>query len=93
MTTLTAQMATSLTTGRWRLYVAVLGVPASRWPEYDFGRAAPVPTAQERSRALDALGYVFTGTDGWRWCEDVVPEDDPASPVRLIASIRVREAV
>ncbi|MGW3623202.1 DUF6303 family protein [Streptomyces sp. NPDC000880] len=88
--TFTAQMAASWTSGRWRLYVVLPG-PVSQWPEYHFGGAA-VPTVQERSRALNALGYAFTDDTEWDWIEDIAPGDDPASPVRLIASITVREA-
>ncbi|MGX1884443.1 DUF6303 family protein [Streptomyces sp. NPDC055287] len=90
--TFTAQMAVSQTTGRWRLYVVLLGVPVSQWPEHDFGRGAAVPTVAERSRALNALGYMFTGGTGWEWSETSDTVDDAASPVRLIASVRVREA-
>ena len=89
--TFTAQMAASRTSGRWRLYVVLLSVPVSQWPEHAFG-GPTVPTVQERSRALCALGYVFTDDTEWRWAEDVAPGDDPAAPVRLVASVTVREA-
>ncbi|MFE7357568.1 DUF6303 family protein [Streptomyces sp. NPDC057543] len=76
--------------GRWRLYVALLGVPVSQWPEHDFGPAVPVPTVAERSRALTALGFVFTDDAEWEWTEYSEAHGDDASPVRLLASFRVR---
>ncbi|MET9107014.1 DUF6303 family protein [Streptomyces zhihengii] len=82
--TFTAQMAASPETGRWRLYVVIFG--ATEWPTYDFDGPA-VPTVQERSRALAALGYVFTDGPGWDWTEDVTPDYDPV----LIAAAKVRE--
>ncbi|MFF7341491.1 DUF6303 family protein [Streptomyces sp. NPDC008163] len=88
--TFPAQMAIGQSTGRWRLYVAIYGIPGSQWPEYVFDGAA-VPSVQDRSRALDALGYTFTDTPEWAWSEDYAPGDDPAQPVSLIASAQVRE--
>ncbi|WP_330239470.1 DUF6303 family protein [Streptomyces sp. NBC_00525] len=88
--TFTAQMSIAQDTGRWRLYVAVYGGLVSEWPEFVFDGAA-VPSVQDRSRALAVLGYTFTGDPVWDWIEDHVPGDDPAGPVRLIASVRVRE--
>ncbi|MEV5658147.1 DUF6303 family protein [Streptomyces sp. NPDC052291] len=88
--TFTAQMAIGQHTGRWRLYVVVYGVLASEWPEYVFEGAA-VPSVQDRSRALDALGYTFTDRAEWDWTEDYVLGDDPAKAVSLFASARVRE--
>ncbi|MFE9252011.1 DUF6303 family protein [Streptomyces sp. NPDC007088] len=88
--TFTAQMAIGRNTGRWRLYVVIFGGLVSEWPEYGFDGDA-VPSVQDRSRALDALGYVFTDGPIWDWTEDHAPGDDPAGPVRLIASTRVRE--
>ncbi|MGW0553321.1 DUF6303 family protein [Streptomyces sp. NPDC002926] len=87
--TFTAQLANR--GGRWCLFVVLLGVPASQWPERDFGSAV-VPTVQERSRVLNALGYVFTDGADWEWIEDSETFDDPSSPVLLIASATVREA-
>jgi hypothetical protein len=87
----TAQMAVSRWSGRWRLYVPLLGQPVSAWPEYEFDSAV-VPTAAARSRALNRLGYVFTDGAEWTWVEDSVVPDDAASPVLLIASVTVREA-
>ncbi|WP_308416926.1 DUF6303 family protein [Streptomyces sp. AJS327] len=50
------------------------------------------PSVQECSRALDVLGYaVVPGVEG-EWTESSESPDDPASPVCLIASVRVREA-
>ncbi|MEU4271276.1 DUF6303 family protein [Streptomyces sp. NPDC026092] len=87
-TTITAHMSNRQ--DRWRMYVVLPG-PVSQWPEYDLG-PGEVPTVRERSRALNALGYTFTGDPDWRWTESSVWPDDPASAVRLIASIEVREA-
>ncbi|MFF9591852.1 DUF6303 family protein [Streptomyces sp. NPDC014646] len=75
--------------GRWRLYVALMGVPVSQWPEHDFGPTATVPTLAERSRALTTLGYAFTEGAEWEWTEYSETLDDDASPVRLLASIQV----
>lgn len=82
----TAQL--SIRTGRWTLYVALLGVPVSQWPEHDFGTEV-VPTPAERSRALTDLGFVFTDGAEWVWQEYPEGQDDDTSPVRLLASVRV----
>ncbi|WP_435601483.1 DUF6303 family protein [Streptomyces sp. C10-9-1] len=74
--------------GRWRLYVVLLG-SAERWPEFSFGRRRVVPSVQERSRALDRLGYVLADGARWEWSEDSEIPDDPGSPVLLIGSVRV----
>ncbi|MET8727057.1 DUF6303 family protein [Streptomyces parvus] len=83
----TAQL--SIRTGRWTLYVVLLGVPVSQWPEHDFGTGV-VPTPAERSRALTGLGFVFTDGAEWEWTEYPEQPDDDTSPVRLLASIQVR---
>ncbi|ARF63655.1 hypothetical protein B1H20_21450 [Streptomyces violaceoruber] len=83
----TAQL--SVRDGRWTLYVALMGVPVSQWPEHHFG-AGVVPTPSERSRALTGLGFVFTDGATWAWEEYPEQPDDDTSPVRLLASIRVR---
>ncbi|MEU6984092.1 DUF6303 family protein [Streptomyces sp. NPDC046324] len=75
---------------RWLLYVVLPG-PVSQWPEADLG-PGEVPTVRERSRALNALGYVSIDGAEWQWTETALWPDDPASAVRLIASIEVREA-
>ncbi|MEV0012280.1 DUF6303 family protein [Streptomyces sp. NPDC047973] len=75
--------------GRWRLFVALLGVPVSQWPEDGFFPGSPVPTVAERSRLLDSLGFVFTDGAEWEWTEYSERPDDDTSPVRLLASIRV----
>ncbi|MEU6005906.1 DUF6303 family protein [Streptomyces sp. NPDC047453] len=84
----TAQMARRR--GRWRLYVVLFNTPT--WPERDLGGGAAVPTVQQRSRALHALGYALTDGAGWEWTEDSETPDDPTSAVLLIASVTVREA-
>ncbi|WP_328865786.1 DUF6303 family protein [Streptomyces sp. NBC_00304] len=84
----TAQM--SIRGDRWCLYVALMGVATSQWPEHYFGRAVQVPTVAERSQALTALGFVFTDGAEWEWEEYSATTGDDTSPVRLLASIRVR---
>ncbi|MET7366219.1 DUF6303 family protein [Streptomyces sp. NPDC005566] len=88
MKTFTAQMSNR--GGRWRLYVVLMDVPVSQWPEHDFGPTPVVPTVGERSRVLAALGFVFTDGAEWEWTEYGKTNGDDASPVRLLASIRVR---
>ncbi|GGJ14449.1 DUF6303 family protein [Streptomyces brasiliensis] len=77
----------SVQRGRWRLYVALLNTTA-RWPERTFNRA--VPTLTQRVDALSALGFEPVPGAEWTWTEDSETPDDPASPVVLIAAIRVR---
>ncbi|WP_406284788.1 DUF6303 family protein [Embleya sp. NBC_00896] len=77
--------------GRWNLFVASPGL-VSRWPVHGFPRGAALPTAAERSRVLNALGFVFTDGAGWGWEEDAEVPGDDTSPVRLIASTAVRQA-
>ncbi|MFJ8168501.1 DUF6303 family protein [Streptomyces sp. NPDC094473] len=84
----TAQI--SIRDGRWCLYVALMGAPGSLWPEHFFGRSVQVPTVAERSRALTALGFVSVDGAEWEWTEYSETPDDDTSPVRLLASIRVR---
>jgi hypothetical protein len=85
--TFTAQM--SVFKGRWRLYVVLLNTPAP-WPEYSFGRAAPVPTFTERVNALAVLGFEPLPDAVWEWIEDRQDPGDPASAVVLIAAVQVR---
>ncbi|MFD4144347.1 DUF6303 family protein [Streptomyces sp. NPDC058572] len=92
MVTTQAQLAPCLVTGRWRLYVALFGVSASQWPAYELNPGPRVPSVQERSRALAALGYVFTDGAAWRWAEERQAPDEPDTPVRLFATAEVREA-
>lgn len=82
----TAQMSTR--DGRWILYVALMGVPVSQWPEHDFGRVT-VPTPAERSRALTGLRFAFMSGAEWEWTEYGERPDDDASPVRLLATVQV----
>ncbi|MFF3242216.1 DUF6303 family protein [Streptomyces sp. NPDC002870] len=90
--TFKAQVSLCAVTGRWQLYVVLLGVPVSQWPEFDLNPGPEVPTVQARSRALDALGYVFTDGAEWRWAETCPLPDYPDAPVRLFATAEVREA-
>ncbi|KOV97610.1 DUF6303 family protein [Streptomyces sp. NRRL B-3648] len=83
----TAQMSTYR--GRWRLYVVLMNT-TERWPEYGFDRALPVPTLTERTDALGVLGFEPVPGAAWQWTECSQDPDDPASPVVLIAAIRVR---
>ncbi|MFK0135291.1 DUF6303 family protein [Streptomyces rubiginosohelvolus] len=82
----TAQL--SIRTGRWTLYVALMGVPVSQWPEHNFGTGV-TPTPAERSRALTDLGFVFTDGAEWAWEEYREGPGDDTSPVLLPASVRV----
>ncbi|MGW0642612.1 DUF6303 family protein [Streptomyces badius] len=82
----TAQM--SIREGGWTLYVALMAVPVSQWPEHRFGTRV-VPTLRERSRVLTALGFVFTDGAEWAWEEYPERPDDDTSPVRLLASVQV----
>ena len=85
--TFTAQM--SVFKGRWRLYVVLLNTTKA-WPEFGFDRAAPVPTFTERTEALSVLGFEPVPGAEWVWTEDSETYGDPASPVVLIAAVRVR---
>ncbi|MFE9602555.1 DUF6303 family protein [Streptomyces hokutonensis] len=80
----TAQM--SVREGRWRLYVALLNT-TEQWPEHRFGHS--VPTFMDRTDALSVLGFAPVPGAEWEWTEDSETPDDPASPVVLIAAIRV----
>ncbi|MFE2871863.1 DUF6303 family protein [Embleya sp. NPDC059259] len=88
---MTCKALMSFREGRWRVFVAVPG-RVSLWPEHRFPRGALVPTIAERSRAVNALGFVFTNGAEWEWTEDAEVPGDDASRVRLIAAIRVRPA-
>lgn len=83
----TAQL--SIRGGRWCLYVALMGVPVSQWPAHDLGSSPAVPTVAERSRALTALGFVFTDGAEWKWEEYSETTGDDTSPVVLLASVQV----
>ncbi|MFD6278758.1 DUF6303 family protein [Streptomyces sp. NPDC060209] len=76
--------------GRRCLYVVLMGVPVSQWPEHYFDRPVLVPTVDERSRALTALGFVFMDGAEWEWTEYSETPDDDTSTVRLLASVQVR---
>lgn len=81
----TAQM--SMNAGRWRLYVVLLNT-TDPWPHHTFG-PAPVPTFTARTQALSGLGFEPVPGTEWTWTEYSEKPDDPASPVRLIAAVRV----
>lgn len=76
--------------GRWRLYVVLYNTPGP-WPEHRFPVSSQVPTLAERSRALNALGFVLTDDTEWRWIEDSEDPDDPSTPVVLMAAATVEE--
>jgi hypothetical protein len=86
--TFTAQM--SMRHGRWRLYVVLMNVPVSTWPEHSFGRSAPVPTFTERADALSVLGFEPLPGAAWGWDEYSQDPDNPGSEVVLIAAVQVR---
>ncbi|MFF9055370.1 DUF6303 family protein [Streptomyces erythrochromogenes] len=73
--------------GRWRLFVALPG-RVTHWRTHYF-TGPTVPSVQERSRALTALGFALTDGTAWSWTEDHERVDDPSSPVILIAHVPV----
>ncbi|NEB04338.1 hypothetical protein G3I78_35610 [Streptomyces sp. SID13726] len=75
--------------GRWRVYVVLMNT-TDAWPEFGFDRALPVPTFTERMEALSVLGFEPVPGAEWAWTEDSEAYGDPASPVVLIAAMRVR---
>ncbi|MFE5239924.1 MULTISPECIES: DUF6303 family protein [unclassified Streptomyces] len=82
-----ARMATGAS-GTWVLYV-LTDAPFLQWPMHDFGRVSPMPTVQERVRALTALGYAIAGGPEWEWN---TTRPSPA-PRHLWAAIAVRPLV
>jgi hypothetical protein len=72
--------------GTWELYVAS-DRPTAEWPEYLFSRTAPVPTLDERSTAIAALGYEIADGAKWEWHELASGAMDR---VELLAAIDVR---
>lgn len=86
--TFRAQMANN--DGQWHAYVVLLGKPASSWPEYDWGRTAPVPTIAERTSALAAMGYEVVPGGEWEWTECGTVDEGASEPVVLIAAVTVR---
>jgi hypothetical protein len=66
--------------------VALLNT-TKQWPEHRFGRTTP--TFTDRTDALSVLGFEPVLGAEWEWTEDSETPDDPASPVVLIAAIRV----
>jgi hypothetical protein len=83
----TAQM--SVFNDRWRLYIVLLNT-TDPWPEFRFEPAAPVPTFTERVNALSVLGFEPVAGAEWEWTEYSADPDNPASPITLLASMRVR---
>ncbi|MFJ9059721.1 DUF6303 family protein [Streptomyces sp. NPDC102409] len=79
-----ARMATGAS-GTWVLYV-LTDAPCVEWPMHDFGRVTPMPTVQERVRALTALGYAVADGPEWEWN---ATRHTPA-PRHLWAAIPVR---
>lgn len=81
----TAVLSVSPGTGKWRLFVALLGT-TEVWPEHVF--TAEVPTLTARAAALAQLGYEPVANGPWEWEED---GSSPDQPVDLLASIKIRE--
>ncbi|MFE7359786.1 DUF6303 family protein [[Kitasatospora] papulosa] len=79
-----ARMATGAS-GTWVLYV-LTDAPLLEWPMHDFGRVTPMPTVQERVRALTTLGYAVADGPEWEWN---APRHTPA-PKHLWAATPVR---
>ncbi|WP_406359963.1 DUF6303 family protein [Streptomyces sp. NBC_01544] len=78
----TAVLAESCTTGRWRVFVALMNTTEA-WPEHVF-TSPEVPTRAARTTALALLGYEPIEGAEWEWSED---SDD--APVHLLASLTV----
>ncbi|KJY33323.1 hypothetical protein VR46_33685 [Streptomyces sp. NRRL S-444] len=70
------------------MYVATASPSPRDWPEHPFARTSPVPTLAERTAALAVLGYQVEDGQRWEWNE---LDDDDTGPVRLVASIKVRQ--
>lgn len=83
----TAQM--SERGGRWCLYVILRG-RVGEWPHHWFIGGGPVPTFTQRADALAVLGFEAVPGALWEWAEGSADPDDPASPIVLIAAVRVR---
>jgi hypothetical protein len=84
-----AVLSVSAVTGRWRLFVGVLGT-TDPWPEHDFG-VTDAPSLAARLSALNQLGFEpVEGDEGaqWEWSEGQPGFD---APVELIAGLRVQE--
>ncbi|MFE7354730.1 DUF6303 family protein [Streptomyces sp. NPDC057543] len=71
--------------GTWELYVVTDG-PSTDWPEYFFDRVVPVPTLDERVRALAALGFKLATDAEWEWQE---LRSGPMDRVELLAAADV----
>ncbi|MFI1382896.1 DUF6303 family protein [Embleya sp. NPDC020886] len=88
---MTCKALMSFHEGRWRVFVAVPGL-VSLWPEHRFPPGVVVPTVAERSRVVNALGFVFTNGAEWEWTEDAETPGDDTSRVLLLAATLVRPA-
>ncbi|MEU6534931.1 DUF6303 family protein [Streptomyces sp. NPDC047000] len=85
--TFTAQM--SERGGRWCLYVILRG-RVGGWPQHWFTEGGAVPTFTQRTDALTVLGFEQVPGALWEWAEGSTDPADPASPIVLIAAVRVR---
>ncbi|MDT7842503.1 DUF6303 family protein [Streptomyces justiciae] len=83
----TAQM--SVFKDHWRMYVVLLNT-TDPWPDFGFDRADSVQTFTERVNALSVLGFEPVPGAEWEWTENSAHPDDPASPITLLAALRVR---
>ncbi|WP_225846968.1 DUF6303 family protein [Streptomyces sp. HPF1205] len=77
--------------GRWLLFVVLLGVPLSQYPEHQWPEGTPIPTPAQRREALAALGYQAAPGAEWEWAEmSSDPDTRDAGPVELFAAIDVQ---
>ncbi|MCX4906954.1 DUF6303 family protein [Streptomyces sp. NBC_00878] len=81
-----AVLSVSSMTGRWRVFVGVLGT-TDPWPEHDFA-VTDASSLAARLSALAQLGFEPVEGAEWKWSED---QAGFGAPVELIAGLRVRE--
>ncbi|MEU5158581.1 DUF6303 family protein [Streptomyces sp. NPDC020875] len=70
--------------GAWEVYIAS-DSPSKDWPVHEFGRK--LPTHEERSAALAALGFAPVDGAVWEWTE--APGEDTRS-IWLTGTLDVR---
>lgn len=70
--------------GAWEVYIAS-DSPSEDWPSHEFGRE--LPTREERSAALAALGFAPVDGAQWEWTEGPNRDD---RPIWLTGTLHVR---
>lgn len=76
----------SRSTGVWAVFVPVVDVPSTAWPEYEWPPRVEPPPRGERAEALAALGFALPVGAEWAWQESPGGEDEP---VELVATCPV----